>query len=193
LKDSLGRTGRRLGVAARPLAACFMVAALSGCGPASPSLDPQTGKELQTRVLAVSTAAASADPATGLRTLDELADHVTRAAADGKVSFKRHQSIVKAIEAVRADLRAAIAAKAAASKAAAEKAAASQAASQAEAGKAAAETTEAAPAQNFPVHPSPLTVAPLPSSPPAPGDEDGDKGPGKGSDNGPGKGKGKEG
>lgn len=189
MKDSLGRKGRRLGVAARPLAACFMVAALSGCGPASPDLDPQTGKELQTRVLAVSTAAASADPATGVRTLDELADHVTRAAADGKVSFKRHQSIMKAIEAVRADLRAAIAAKAAASKAAAEKAAASQA----EAGKAAAETAEAAAAQNTPVHPSPLTGAPLPSSPPAPGAEDGGKGPGKGSDNGPGKGKGKEG
>lgn len=188
MKDLLDRKGRRLGVAAKPLAACFMVAALLGCSPASPDLDPQTGKELQTRVFAVSTAAASADPATGLRTLDELVDHVTRAAADGKVSFKRHQSIMKAIEAVRADLRAAIAAKAAASKAAAEKAAASQAA----AGKAAAETAEAAVAQNIAVHPSPLTVAPLPS-PPAPGDEDGGKAPGKGSDNGPGKGKGKEG
>lgn len=187
MKDSLGRRGMRLRVAAGLAAACLTVAAFSGCAAAPGDLDPQTGRELQARVLAVSTAAANADPAAGLRTLDELVDHLTRAAADGEVSFKRHQSIMKAVGAVRADLRAAMAAKAAASKAAAEKAAAAAekvAAAEAEAAAAAA-------AQETAVRPAPATLAPPPLPSPAPDNENGGKGPGDSPGNGSGKGKGK--
>lgn len=190
MKDLLGRRDMRLRVAAGLAAACLTVAAFSGCAAAPGDLDPQTGRELQARVLAVSTAAANADPAAGLRTLDELVDHLTRAAADGEVSFKRHQSIMKAVGAVRADLRAAIAAKAAASKAAAEKAAAAAekvAAAEAEAEAAAAAAQEAA------VRPAPATLAPPPLPSPAPDNENGGKGPGDSPGNGSGKGKGKTG
>ena len=186
MKDLLGRRGMRLRVAAGLAAACLTVAAFSGCAAAPGDLDPQTGRELQARVLAVSTAAANADPAAGLRTLDELVDHLTRAAADGEVSFKRHQSIMKAVGAVRADLRAAMAAKAAASKAAAEKAAAAAekvAAAEAEAAAAAAQETA--------VRPAPATLAPPPLPSPAPDNENGGKGPGDSPGNGSGKGKGK--
>lgn len=188
MKDLLGRRGMRLRVAAGLAAACLTVAAFSGCAAAPGDLDPQTGRELQARVLAVSTAAANADPAAGLRTLDELVDHLTRAAADGEVSFKRHQSIMKAVGAVRADLRAAMAAKAAASKAAAEKAAA--AAEKVAAAEAEAEAAAAA-AQETAVRPAPATLAPPPLPPPAPDNENGGKGPGDSPGNGSGKGKGK--
>ena len=189
MKDLLDRRGRRLHVAAGLAAACLTVAAFSGCAAAPGDLDPQTGRELQARVLAVSTAAANADPAIGLRTLDELEDHLTRAAADGDVSFKRHQSIMKAVGAVRADLRAAIAAKAAASKAAAEKAAEEKAAAAAE--KVATEAAETSAAPNIAVPPAPATLAPLPLPSPAPDNENGGKGPGDSPGNGSGKGKGK--
>ena len=189
MKDLLGRRGMRLRVAAGLAAACLTVTAFSGCAAAPGDLDPQTGRELQARVLAVSTggstAAANADPAVGLRTLDELVDHLTRAAADGEVSFKRHQSIMKAVGAVRADLRAAMAAKAAASKAAAEKAAA------AAEKVAAAEAEAAAAAQETAVRPAPATWAPPPLPSPAPDNENGGKGPGDSPGNGSGKGKGK--
>lgn len=188
MKDLLGRRGMRLRVAAGLAAACLTVTAFSGCAAAPGDLDPQTGRELQARVLAVSTAAANADPAAGLRTLDELVDHLTRAAADGEVSFKRHQSIMKAVGAVRADLRAAMAAKAAASKAAAEKAAA--AAEKVAAAEAEAEAAAAA-AQETAVRPAPATLAPPPLPPPAPDNENGGKGPGDSPGNGSGKGKGK--
>lgn len=185
MKDSLGRRGMRLRVAAGLAAVCLTVTAFSGCAAAPGDLDPQTGRELQARVLAVSTAAANADPAAGLRTLDELVDHLTRAAADGEVTFKRHQSIMKAVGAVRADLRAAMAAKAAASKAAAEKAAA------AAEKVAAAEAAAAAAAQETAVRPAPATLAPPPLPSPAPDNENGGKGPGDSPGNGSGKGKGK--
>jgi hypothetical protein len=189
MKDSLGRRGMRLRVAAGLAAACLTVAAFSGFAAAPGDLDPQTGRELQARVLAVSTAAANADPAAGLRTLDELVDHLTRAAADGEVSFKRHQSIMKAVGAVRADLRAAMAAKAAASKAAAEKAAAAAE----EVAAAEAEAAAAAAAQETAVRPAPATLAPPPLPSPAPDNENGGKGPGDSPGNGSGKGKGKTG
>ena len=190
MKDSLGRRGMRLRVAAGLAAACLTVAAFSGCAAAPGDLDPLTGSDLQARVLAFSTAAANADPAAGLRTLDELVDHLTRAAADGEVSFKRHQSIMKAVGAVRADLRAAMAAKAAASKAAAEKAAA--AAEKVAAAEAAAEAQAAATAaQETAVRPAPATLAPPPLPSPAPDNENGGKGPGDSPGNGSGKGKGK--
>jgi Meckel syndrome type 1 protein len=140
-------------------------------------LDSRIGKELQAQVLVVSAAAAAQDPAAGLRSLDELVGHLTGAAANGEVSFKRNQSIMKAVEAVRADLLAAQAAKAAAAKAAAERATAAKAAAASEAAaKAAAGSAAAAPDV---VTQAPAT-APLPAVSKQPGGESKVKGPNKG-------------
>ncbi|MEN8584893.1 mucin-associated surface protein [Arthrobacter sp. KBS0703] len=158
------------------IAGC-LAAALAGCAQSAPDLDSKTGKELQAQVLVVSAAAAAQDPAAGLRSLDELVGHVTGAAANGEVSFKRHQSIMKAVEAVRADLLAAQAAKAAAAKAAAERATAAKAAAAREAtAKAAAESAAAAADV---VTQAPAT-APLPAVNKRPGGESKAKGSNKG-------------
>ncbi|MBT2519491.1 mucin-associated surface protein [Arthrobacter sp. ISL-28] len=179
--DWLDRRLRRLRVAVRLLAAALIIA-IAGCAP-PPDLEAKTGRELQSRVLAVTTAAATGDPATGLRTLDELVEHLTRAAANGDVSFKRHQSIMKAVEAVRASLRAAAAAEAAASKAAAEKAAAATAAAEkataAKESEAAAEGSD----QNLATNQPTVTLAPQPAQTPQSAKE----APARGSDKGKGK------
>lgn len=178
--DWLDRRLRRPRVAVRLLAAGLIIA-IAGCTP-PPDLDAKTGGELQSRVLAVTTAAATKDPATGLRTLDELVEHLTQAAANGDVSFKRHQSIMKAVEAVRASLRAAAAAEAAASKAAAEKAAAEKAAA-----KASEAATEAS-GQNIATNQATVTLAPQPAQTPQPAKESpASESPARGSDKGKGK------
>jgi hypothetical protein len=187
--DSLGSKVGRLRAGARMLAAGLAVAALAGCAPAAPDLDSKTGTELQAQVLAVSTAAANEDPAAGLRTLDELADHLTRAAANGDVSFKRHQSIMKAIDAVRADFRAAVAAKAAAKSAAAKKTAAAKAAAdKAAAAKAGAEAAAAAQnaaaqnaaSQDVAANQGPAALAPQPAGTKQPAIDNRAKGSNKG-------------
>jgi hypothetical protein len=96
------------------LAAGVLAAVLAGCGPA-PDLKNDAARQLQARVLTVSQSAAGNDPAGALKTLDELVSQLDASAANGDVSFKRHQSIMSAINAVRADLTAAQAAAAAAS------------------------------------------------------------------------------
>lgn len=132
----------------------------------------EAAQQLQAKVLTVSQSAAGNDPAGALKTLDELVAQLDAAAAEGDVSFKRHQSIMKAIEAVRADLSTA--------KAQAEAAAA--AAAQAAAAKAAADAAaaEAAKAAAVPAAEAPAPVAPAPAQQ--------NQGPGKGE-----KGKGKDG
>jgi hypothetical protein len=176
MMDMLHGRGMRQRIALGLVASGIAAAAAVGCSPVPPDLDPAASRELQSRVLAVTSAAASGDPATGLRALDELVDHVTRAAADGEVSFKRHQSIMKAVETVRPDLRSAVAAKAASAKAAAEKAAAKAAAEKAAADKATADAaaqaaaTGGAAVQSIPAPPVPatsVTAAPPPRTPPA--------------------------
>jgi hypothetical protein len=189
--DWLDRRLRRLRVAVRLLAAGLIIA-IAGCAP-PPDLDAKTGRELQSRVLAVTTAAATGDPTTGLRTLDELVEHLTRAAANGDVSFRRHQSIMKAVEAVRASLRTAAAAEAAASKAAAEQAAAAKAAAPTAAAEkaAAAKASEAAAEasdQNVATNQATVTLAPQPAQTPQPPTESpASESPARGSDKGKGK------
>lgn len=103
----------------------LLSAALAGCNPAAPDLKSDAAQQLQAKVLTVSQSAADNDPARALKSLDELVTQLEAAAAEGNVSFKRHQSIMKAIDAVRADLTDAQAqAEAAAARAAAAKAAA---------------------------------------------------------------------
>ncbi|WP_457973686.1 mucin-associated surface protein [Arthrobacter sp. D1-17] len=193
MTDTLHGGGLRPHIALGLVAAGIAAAASAGCSPAPPDLDPAAGRELQSRVLAVTSAAASGDPGAGLRSLDGLVDFVTRAAADGEVSFKRHQSILKAVETVRADLRAAAAAKAASARAAADRAAAAKAAAEkAAAEKAAADA--AAPGgeavQNVPAPPVPadsVTAAPPPSRTPPAEEQAAEENRAKGADKGKGR------
>ena len=105
----------------------LLAGALAGCGSPAPELDRDAARQLQSQVLSVSQAAAANDPAGSLKLLDELLTRLDAAAASGEVSFKRHQSIKSAIDAVRADLAAQ---QAAAERAAAEQAAAAKAAAE---------------------------------------------------------------
>ena len=143
------------------LAAALISASLASCSAPAPDLEPDSAQQLQAKVLSVSEAAAGSDPASALKSLDELVVQLDASAADGGVSFKRHQSIMKAIEAVRADLAAAQAQ--------------AQAAAAAEAAAAAAAAAQASQAAAEP-------PAPVQAPAPAPGNT----GPGKGE-----KGKGK--
>lgn len=174
------RAGRPRGIGTMVLAGCLAVAALAGCAPSAPDLESRTAKELQAQVLAVSAAAAAADPDTGLRSLDALVGRLTGAAANGEVSFKRHQSIMKAVEAVRADLVAAKAAKAAAAKAEAERAAAAKASA---AREAAAKAAAEAAAQSAVVS-QPPAAAPGPDAGRQPAGEGRDKGSNRGKGSG---------
>jgi hypothetical protein len=101
------------------LTAGVLAAVLAGCG-AAPDLKNDAARQLQAKLLTVSQSAAGNDPAGALRTLDELVSQLDASAANGDVSFKRHQTIMSAITAVRADLTAAQAAAAASAAAAAE-------------------------------------------------------------------------
>lgn len=148
------------------LGAALLTGTLAGCAPA-PELDRDAARQLQSTVLAVTEAAAANDPATSLKRLDELVLTLDEAAARGEVSFKRHQSIRKSVDSVRADLNARQA-EAEAARVAAEQEAAAQAAA---AAAAQAEADAAAAAAQAP----PPAVAPAP-----PAGKDKGKGKGKG-------------
>ena len=86
---------------------------LSGC--ASPTVySEETAQDLQQRVLAVTDAAAGADyPAAKVR-IDELRAAANDALARGDISDERHAAIVSALDLVKSDVDAALAAEAAA-------------------------------------------------------------------------------
>ena len=115
----LRRALRRASVA---FAAGMLTLGLTGCG-AAPELGADAAAQLQQRALVVTKAAAGSDRAAALTSLEQLASDLDAAAADGRVSFKRHQNITAAVDAVRADLAAALAAKKAKAAEAAAKAA----------------------------------------------------------------------
>ncbi|WP_231386355.1 mucin-associated surface protein [Arthrobacter sp. 131MFCol6.1] len=149
------RSRGRYRMPASLLAGLLAAGALAGCGAPAPELGPSAARQLQSHVLAVSEAAAANDPAASLQHLDELLTRLDALAANGEVSFRRHQSIKSSIDAVRADLaaqQAAETARKAAEKAAAEKAAAEQAAAAQAAAQAAAAARKA-----------PAAVAPAPA------------------------------
>lgn len=85
------------------LGAALLTGALAGCA-AAPELDRTAARELQSKVLAVTEAAAANDPDASLNHLDQLVLKLDEAAARGEVSFQRHQSIRKSVETVRVDL-----------------------------------------------------------------------------------------
>ena len=100
-----GRNNRRGRLTGAVLGMALVTASLGGCA-ATPDLDRNAARQLQSRVLAVTGAAAANDPAASLKHLDALVLDLDEAAARGDVSFKRHQSISKSVDAVRADLKA---------------------------------------------------------------------------------------
>lgn len=152
------------------LAASLLSAALAGCSTTAPDLEQTAAQQLQAKVLSVSQSAADDDPAAALKSLDELVAQLDASAAEGAVSFKRHQSIMATIEAVRTDLAAAQAkAEAAAAAKASEAAAAAAAQAAAASAEATQEASEQAPAQ---------VQAPAPA-PGIPGPGKGEKGKGK--------------
>ena len=138
------------------LGTALLTGTLAGCAPA-PELDRDAARQLQSTVLAVTEAAAANDPAASLKHLDELVLKLDEAAARGEVSFKRHQSIRKSVDTVRADLTARQA-EAEAARVAAEQEAAAQAAAaaaaQAEADAAAAAAAQAPPPAVAPAPPA---------------------------------------
>lgn len=135
------------------IAAGLLSAALAGCSSTAPDLEADAAEKLQAKVLTVSQSAAGNDTSGALKSLDELVAQLDASAAEGRMSFKRHQSIMTAVQAVRADLTAAQAA--AKAQADAEAAAAAKAAADA----AAAEAAKAAPAPAVEV-PAPSQVVP---------------------------------
>ena len=139
-------TRHRSPALAGPLLTTLLVAgSLAGCAGPAPELDGAAATQLQSQVLAVTEAAAAEDSPGALKALDDLMSKLDAAAADGKVSFKRHQSIKASVDAVRADLNAKVAQQQAAAAEAAKAAAAAQAAQEA-AAKAAADQAAQAPA-----------------------------------------------
>ncbi|MHA7222220.1 mucin-associated surface protein [Arthrobacter sp. RHLT1-20] len=120
--------------AAGVLGLALLSGALAGCAPGA-ELGRDAATQLQSQVRAVTETAAANDPAGSLKLLDELVTKLDEAAARGEVSFKRHQSIRKSVDAVRADLTAQQA-EAEAARVAAEQEAAAQAAAAAAAAQA---------------------------------------------------------
>ena len=181
MSDGPSRRAGNLSRARLPAASLLVTAVLTaalaaGCSTPPPELGRDAAQQLQSKVLAVTEAAASNDTAGSLKLLDELVVGLEDAAARGEVSYKRHQSIKTSIDAVRADLVAQQAAAAeaarvaaeqeAAAKAAADAAAAQQAADQAAAAQAAAAQAaadQAAAAQAAAAAAPPAVVAPAPA------------------------------
>ncbi|CAH0147333.1 hypothetical protein SRABI83_00623 [Arthrobacter sp. Bi83] len=110
--------GIRRSSALSALAAGALAVSLAGCGGTAAELETAAAGQLQQRVLAVTKAAAGKNPAAALKSLDQLTLELDAAAAAGQVSFRRHQSITVAVNAVRADLAAVQAATKATAKAA---------------------------------------------------------------------------
>ncbi|MDR6904971.1 hypothetical protein J2X63_000657 [Agromyces sp. 3263] len=94
---------------AGPIAAVVLTAtlALSAC---SPQYDDATKADLRAQVIAVSTASAAGDWPTAIAGLDELATDVSKARRDGRLDDQRFAAIVSAMDLVRQDLAAAVAA-----------------------------------------------------------------------------------
>lgn len=80
----------------------------TACQAPSPDISSEKAEQLQSRVLAVTTAVADGGYAAALEALTVLETELDAAAADGSVSFARHQRIEAALALVRQDVQAAI-------------------------------------------------------------------------------------
>lgn len=83
---------------------------IAGCAAPSSSLDEQTSRAWQARVVAVAEYAGATDHATALQELATLESEAVQARADGEISAERASIIQQSISVVRADLEAAVAA-----------------------------------------------------------------------------------
>jgi hypothetical protein len=171
-KARKGAGGRPWHPAGSLLGTAVLAAALAACSVQPAELERDAAQQFQSKVLAVTEAAAANDTAGSLKLLDELVVGLDDAAARGEVSFKRHQSIKTSIDDVRADLLAQQAAAAEAARVAAEQEAAAQAAAKSAADAAAAQeaadqaaAAQAAAAQAPAAAPPPAVVAPAPVQP----------------------------
>lgn len=90
--------------------AALVLLVATGCQATPPEIDPDQAEAFQSRVLAVTTAVADGGYAAALESLSALQGELDAAAADGSLTFARHQRITAAMDAVRADIEAAIAA-----------------------------------------------------------------------------------
>lgn len=88
--------------------AILVVGLTAGCQASAPDLGAEQAKTFQARVLAVSSSVADGGYAAALEELTALETELDAAAADGTVSFSRHQRIDAALAVVKADLQAAI-------------------------------------------------------------------------------------
>lgn len=95
----------RLGM--RLLAPAMAALLLAGC---ASDYGAQTAAELQARVVTVTDASAAGDWLTASTAVDELAADAADARAEGLITEARYDRIMAAIELVRAELEAAIAA-----------------------------------------------------------------------------------
>lgn len=89
------------------LAACLGMSLLAGCS-ATPDLDGGVAGELQTRVAAAKQLTAQQDFPAALAELQALGQDVTTAASQGRMSEQRKARIEAAINAIKADLEAAL-------------------------------------------------------------------------------------
>ncbi len=88
--------------------AAVVLGLTTGCQAQAPDIAAEQAKAFQSRVLTVSSSVADGGYAAALEELTALQTELDAAAADGAISFARHQRIAAAIAVVRADLQAAI-------------------------------------------------------------------------------------
>ena len=102
-------TGRRSWLP-RALVVALVVAVLSGCAQAPTDISPSTAKELQSAVVTISQSASAGDLSGALTQLDALENTLRQKTAAGAITGDRSTRIEAAIEVVRSDLEAQIAA-----------------------------------------------------------------------------------
>ena len=82
--------------------------ALTGCAAQEPDYDPKVADRLQAEVLEVSQLSAAADYSAAMLALAELEVELKDALARGAITAERYESVMAALNLVRADLQAAI-------------------------------------------------------------------------------------
>lgn len=88
--------------------AALVLGLTTGCQATPPDITEEKAAQLQSQVLAITSAVADGGYAAALDALTALQTELDAAAADGSLSFARHQRIEAAMAAVRADIQAAI-------------------------------------------------------------------------------------
>ena len=88
--------------------AALVLGLTAGCQAAPPDITPNQASAFQSQVLAITTAVADGSYAAALDALTTLETELDAAAAEGEISFARHQRVEAALAVVRADVQTAI-------------------------------------------------------------------------------------